>query len=121
MTPCVSPASGLIIRYWRHDHLGGCPAFAQDQHLLDRIFEEHHHAMSRLKQRKAKLIEKIDAIQDEHMLDAVEKTLAGSSHYSLSPDQQDQLQESLARYLSGEAKTYSPEEAITKARKAARG
>ncbi len=77
--------------------------------------------MSRLKQRKAHLIEKIEAIQDEHLLDAVEKTLAGNSHYSLSPDQQDQLQESLARYLSGEAKTYSPEEAITKARKAARG
>jgi hypothetical protein len=77
--------------------------------------------MSRLKQRKAQLIEKIESIQDEHLLDAVEKTLAGDSHYSLSPDQQDQLQESLGRYLRGEAQTYSPEEAITKARKAARG
>jgi hypothetical protein len=55
------------------------------------------------------------------LLDAVEKTLAGDSHYSLSPEQQDQLQESPGRYLRGEAKTYSPVEAITKARKAARG
>ncbi len=77
--------------------------------------------MSRLKQRKAQLIEKIESIEDENLLDAVEKTLAGDSHYSLSPEQQDQLQESLARYMRGEAKTYTPEEAITKARKAARG
>lgn len=77
--------------------------------------------MSSLKQRKAQLIEQIEAIQDEHLLDAVEKTLAGNAHYALSPDQQDELKESLARYIRGEAKTYTPEEAITKARKAARG
>lgn len=85
------------------------------------IFEEQDPPMSRLKQRKAQLIEKIESIQDEHLLDAVEKTLAGGSHYSLSLEQQEQLQESLGRYLRGETKTYSLEEAITKARKAAHG
>ena len=77
--------------------------------------------MSRLEQRKAHVIEQLEATNDEHLIAAVEETLAGNAHYALTPVQQRQLDASLARYLRGEAKTFTPEQARAHARKAARG
>jgi len=77
--------------------------------------------MSRLEQRKANVIQQLEATNDEHVISAVEETLAGNAHYALTGEQQRQLDESLARYLRGEAKTYTPEQARARARKAARG
>jgi hypothetical protein len=76
--------------------------------------------MTRLGQRKAAVIEKLEATNDERLIAAVEETLAGNAHYVLDPDQQRQLAASLARYLRGDAKTYTPEQVRARARKAAR-
>ncbi|MCB9170951.1 MAG: hypothetical protein H6594_11425 [Flavobacteriales bacterium] len=76
--------------------------------------------MSRLEQRKANVIEQIEATNDEHLIAAIEETLAGNTHYALTNEQQRQLDVSLARYLRGEAKTRTPAEARARARKAAR-
>ncbi len=76
--------------------------------------------MSRLEQRKAAVIEQLEASNDEHVIAAVEETLAGNAHYALTKEQQRQLDASLSRYLRGEAKTYTPEQARALARKAAR-
>ena len=76
--------------------------------------------MSRLEQRKAALIEQLEATNDEHMISALEETLAGNTHFALTSDQERQLDASLARYLRGEAKTFTPEQVRSRARKAAR-
>lgn len=76
--------------------------------------------MSPLEKRKAELIEQLAATNDERVIAAVEETLAGNAHYALTKEQQRQLDASLQRYLRGEAKTYSPEQARALARKAAR-
>lgn len=77
--------------------------------------------MSRLDQRKALVIEQLEATNDEHVIAAVEETLAGNAHYALTNAQQRELDASVARYLRGDAKTYTPEQAKARARKAARG
>ena len=61
--------------------------------------------MSRLEQRKAAVIEQLEATNDEHVISAVEEMLAGNAHYALTKEQQRQLDASLARYLRGEVKT----------------
>jgi len=76
--------------------------------------------MSRLEQRKAAVIEQLEATNDEHVISAVEETLAGNTHYALTSEQKRQLDASLARYLRGEGKSYTPEQARARARKAAR-
>lgn len=76
--------------------------------------------MSRLELRKAPVIEQLEATNDEHVIAAVEETLVGNTHYALTPEQKRQLDASLARYLRGDSKTYTPEQARARARKAAR-
>jgi hypothetical protein len=50
----------------------------------------------------------------------VEETLAGNTHYALTTAQKKQLDQSSARYIRGEAKTFTPEQARSMARRAAR-
>lgn len=77
-------------------------------------------AMSNILKRKVKLIQKLTTIEDEGTISALERTLEGATHHSLSDEQLRQLDRSLARYLSGEAKTYTPEQVRTRALKAIR-
>lgn len=85
------------------------------------IFGQEPPTMSRLEQRKAHVIAQLEATNDEHVVAAVEETLAGNAHYALTREQRRQLDASLERYLRGEAKTHTPEQAKARARKAARG
>lgn len=71
--------------------------------------------------RKVKLIRTLTAVEDEGMLDAVESTLAGSTHRSLSSDQLKQLDASIERYMNGDARSYTPAQVRTRALKAIRG
>ena len=77
--------------------------------------------MTKLEKRKAVLLERIGAVEDERTLHALERTLEGTTHHTLSPAQLKALDASMARYLRGEAKTYTPEQARARALKAARG
>lgn len=88
--------------------------------IVSAIFGSAQRMMSPLEKRKAELIEQLAATNDERVIAAVEETLAGNAHYALTKEQQRQLDASLQRYLRGEAKTYSPEQARALARKAAR-
>ena len=74
-----------------------------------------------LLKRKVKLIRTLTAVEDEGMIDAVESTLAGSTHRSLSQDQMKQLDASIERYMSGEVRTYAPAQVRARALKAIRG
>lgn len=74
-----------------------------------------------LQKRKVKLIQALTAVEDEGMIDAIESTLAGSTHRSLSEAQLEQLDASVERYMSGEARTYTPAQVRTRALKAIRG
>ncbi len=76
--------------------------------------------MSNILERKVKLIRKLTSIEDEATIAAMERTLDGTTHHSLSAEQMLQLDESMARYLRGEAKTYTPEQVRTRALKAIR-
>ena len=57
--------------------------------------------MRRLEQRKAHVIEQLEATNDEHVVAAVEETLAGNAHYALTSEQRRQLEATLERYLRG--------------------
>ncbi len=74
----------------------------------------------KLNELKIALVQQILHSEDADELRAVESTLAGTSHYALSPAQERGLDASLARYMRGEASTYTPEQVRTRARKAAR-
>ena len=76
--------------------------------------------MTKLQERKAAVIQRLEKTNDEHTIAAVESTLAGHTHYALTDVQQRQLDASLARYLRGEASTFTPEQVRSRARKAAR-
>ncbi|MBP8824290.1 MAG: hypothetical protein KBH07_11655 [Flavobacteriales bacterium] len=77
--------------------------------------------MTKLEKRKAVLLERIGAVEDERTLQALERTLEGATHHTPSPEQLKALDASMERYLHGEAKTYTPEQARTRALKAVRG
>lgn len=77
-------------------------------------------AMDKLARRKAAVIELLEAVTDERTITAVEETLAGNTHYALTTAQKKQLDQSSARYIRGEAKTFTPEQARSMARRAAR-
>lgn len=81
---------------------------------------EHNKTMSNILKRKVKLIQKLTTIEDEGMIAAMERTLESATHYTLSAEQLRQLDASMARYLRGEAKTYTPEQVRTRALKAIR-
>lgn len=68
--------------------------------------------------RRSELLERIEAVNDETILAALERTLDGASHYALSEEQLAALDASRERYLRGEAKTYTPEEVRKRAMKA---
>lgn len=74
--------------------------------------------MTKLEKRKAALIERLDEVKDERTITALERTLDGSTHYSLTKEQQHQLDASLERYLHNTVKTYTPEQVRTRALKA---
>ena len=74
--------------------------------------------MKDLKARKEALKRKLDAIYDEHLLDAVERTLQGGSHYTLTPEQIQQLDATWERHRRGEGQTFSLEESLERGRKA---
>ncbi len=74
--------------------------------------------MKDLKAKKEALKRKLDAIDDAHLLDAVERTLQGGSHYSLTPEQIQQLDATWERHKRGEGQTFSVEESLARARKA---
>ena len=76
--------------------------------------------MTKLEKRKAALIERLDQVKDESTITALERTLEGSTHYTLSVEQLHQLDASLERYLHGNVKTYTPEQVRTRALKAMR-
>ena len=77
--------------------------------------------MTKLEKRKAELLERINSVTDEHTLEALERTLEGSTHYTLTKEQLKALDASMARYLRGEARTFTPEQARSRALKAIRG
>ena len=74
--------------------------------------------MKDLKAKKEALKRMLDTIEDEHLLDAVERTLQGGSHYTLTPEQVQQLDATWERHKRGEGQTFSVEETIARARKA---
>ncbi len=76
--------------------------------------------MSNILKRKVKLIHKLTTIEDEGVIAAMERTLEGATHYTLSTEQVRQLDASMERYLSGEGKSYTPEQMRTRALKAIR-
>lgn len=76
--------------------------------------------MTRIQKRKAIIIEQLEATNDERLIEAVEQTLAGNAHYTLSEEQQRALDTTLSRYLRGEAKVYTVAQARARARRAAR-
>lgn len=77
--------------------------------------------MTKLEKRKAVLLERIGAVEDERILQALERTLEGTTHHTLTSEQLKALDASMARYLRGEAKTYTPEQVRARALKAIRG
>lgn len=77
--------------------------------------------MTKLEKRRAVLLERIGAVKDERTLQALERTLEGTTHHTLTPEQLKALDASMARYLRGEAKTYTPEQVRARALKAIRG
>jgi len=77
--------------------------------------------MTKLEKRKALLLDRISALEDENTLQALERTLEGTSHHTLTPEQLKALDASMARYLRGEARTCTPAQARTRALKAIRG
>lgn len=77
--------------------------------------------MTKLEKRRAQLLERIGTVEDENVLHALERTLEGASHHALTSEQLKSLDASMARYLRGEAKTVSPEQARSRALKAIRG
>lgn len=77
--------------------------------------------MTKLQKRKAALLERISVLEDEALLSAVERTLEGTTHHALSAEQLRQLDSTMERYLSGEVRTYTPEEVRARALKAIRG
>ena len=87
-----------------------------------RIFavNEHDETMSNILKRKVKLIHKLTTIEDEGVIAAMERTLEGATHYTLSTEQVRQLDASMERYLSGVGKSYTPEQMRTRALKAIR-
>ncbi len=74
----------------------------------------------KLNELKIALVRQILHSEDADELRAVENTLAGVSHYALTHEQEQSLDASLARYMRGEARTFTPEQVRTRARKAAR-
>ncbi len=86
----------------------------------DGRINQHEQTMSNILKRKVKLIHKLTTIEDEGTIAALERTLEGATHYALSEEQVQQLDASLARYLNGSAKTYTPEQVRTRALKTIR-
>jgi len=74
-----------------------------------------------LNDRKSAIMERIDAVQDDATLKALERTLDGASHYVLSDEQMAELEASHDRFLRGEAKLFTSAQMISRVRKAVRG
>ncbi len=74
--------------------------------------------MTKLENAKPFRLERISAVEDEQTLQALERTLEGTTHHALSPEQLKALDASMARYLRGAARTFTADQTRARALKA---